>query len=261
MSELIRTAAEIDVWGTILYVEVASTSVGESELNVGIDELKTFVHKVDAIFSPFKSDSEVSRIRRKEISIEAASPEMQEIWQLCLRAKELTNGAFDPWAVKKGFDPSGYVKGWAADRCIEILRKLGAEHIQINAAGDLSLFGGSEPGKPWSIGVRDPENKFKVVKVFEIQSGAIATSGQYEIGAHIINPRDGMVAIGAASATVMGPDGGLADALATALMVDGKDGAALFMQPELKEYSAWVIERESGTGRVSDQAWSIPLER
>jgi hypothetical protein len=44
-------------------------------------------------------------------------------------------------------------------------------------------------------------------------------------------------------------------------MVDGKDGAALFMQPELKEYSAWVIERESGTGTASDQAWSIPLER
>ena len=255
MSELTRVAAEIDVWGTILYVEAASTTSDEAELNVGIEELKRYVHKVDAIFSPFKSESEVSRIRRKELSVEESSPEMQEIWQLCLVAKELTQGAFDPWAVKKGFDPSGYVKGWAADHCVAILKSHGAEHVQINAAGDLSLLGGSEPGAPWSIGIRDPENKFKIVKVFELVSGAIATSGQYEIGAHIINPRDGMIAIGAASATVMGPDGGLADALATALMVDGKDGAAIFNKPELKDYSAWIIERHSET------AWFIPLER
>jgi len=255
MSELTRVAAEIDVWGTILYVEAASTTVDEAELNVGIEEVKRYVHKIDTIFSPFKTDSEVSRIRRKEITVEESSPEMQEIWRLCLTAKELTNGAFDPWAVKKGFDPSGYVKGWAADHCVNILKTNGAEHVQINAAGDLSLLGGSEPGQPWSIGIRDPENKFKVVKVFEMVTGAIATSGQYEIGAHIINPRDGMIAIGAASATVMGPDGGLADALATALMVDGKDGAAIFTKPELKEYSAWIIERHS------DTAWFIPLER
>ncbi len=255
MSDLVRVAAEIDVWGTILYVEAASSTASEAELNAGIAELTEYVKEIDRIFSPFKSDSEVSKLRRKEITIEAASPMMQEIWQLCLRAKDLTNGAFDPWAVKKGFDPSGYVKGWAADHCIEILKSHGAVHIQINAAGDLSLAGGVEPGTPWSIGIRSPENKFKVVKVFEITDGAIATSGQYEIGAHIINPRDGMVAIGANSATVMGPDGGLADALATALMVDGKDGAAIFMKPELKEYSAWIIERHS------DTAWLIPLER
>ena len=65
MSELTRVAAEIDVWGTILYVEVASTSVDEAELNVGIEEVKRYVHKIDTIFSPFKTESEVSRIRRK----------------------------------------------------------------------------------------------------------------------------------------------------------------------------------------------------
>ena len=43
-----------------------------------------------------------------------------------------------------------------------------------------------------------------------------------------------------------GPDGGLTDALATALMVAGEDGAGWFAQPELAEYSAWVIDRHSG---------------
>ena len=61
----------------------------------------------------------------------------------------------------------------------------------------------------------------------------------------------GVIAIGARSATVIGPDGGLADALATSLVVAGQDGAAIFMKPELSEYRVWVIPRNE------DIAWSI----
>jgi thiamine biosynthesis lipoprotein ApbE len=50
----------------------------------------------------------------------------------------------------------------------------------------------------------------------------------------------------ARSATVIGPDGGLADAIATALMVTGDDGANLFGQVELAQYSAWCIDRHDG---------------
>jgi len=90
-----------------------------------------------------------------------------------------------------------------------------------------------------------------VLRIFEINDGAIATSGTYERGAHIFDPANGTIAIGAKSATVLGPDGGLTDALATALMVAGEDGAGWFAQPELSEYSAWVIDRHSGG------AWGI----
>ena len=131
------------------------------------------------------------------------------------------------------------------------MKSHGAESIQINAAGDLALAGGFEDGKPWSIGVRSPENKFEVLKVFEIFDGAIATSGTYEIGAHIKDPHTGLIAIGARSATVIGPDGGLADALATSLVVTGREGAAIFMKPELADYKVWVIDRNE------DTAWTI----
>jgi len=242
-----QVQAEIDTWGTILFVDASSTQVDEAALNAGIDEVKNYVKLIDELFSPFKETSDVSKLRRKEITIEQASMLVQEIWQLCERAKELTRGSFDPWAVKKGFDPSGYVKGWAADNCIKILKKHGAENIQINAAGDISVAGGLGDGKPWAIGIRDPDNKFQVVKVFEVSDGAIATSGTYEIGSHITDPHTGLIAIGALSATVIGPDGGLADALATALIVDGQEGAELFTQPELADYSAWVINRHDKT--------------
>ena len=150
-----------------------------------------------------------------------------------------------------GFDPSGLVKGWAADNCAEILLAGGAEHIQVNAAGDLALRGGFTPERPWSIGVVNPDNRLEILQTFEIIDGAIATSGTYERGAHINDPCTGMIAIGAKSATVIGPDGAIADALATALMVAGRDGAVWFTTPELSEYSAWVIDRHEKV------AWSI----
>ena len=251
MNEIVRTTAEIDVWGTILFIEVASTKVGLDELNAGLAEVTEYVKVIDQEFSTYKPDSQVSKIRRGELKIQDASAQMQEVWHLCEVARDLTDGSFDPWVVKGGYDPSGYVKGWAADNCVAILKAHGAENIQVNAAGDLSLAGGFENGKPWSIGVRSPENRFEVVKVFEIFDGAIATSGTYEIGAHIKDPHTGLIAIGARSATVLGPDGGLADALATALVVAGQDGAAIFSKPELADYRVWVIPRNE------DIAWSI----
>jgi len=165
---------------------------------------------------------------------------------------ELTDGAFNPWI--KGFDPSGLVKGWAAQKCGEIFEKYGVENSLVNAAGDLALRGGLLTGgevTPWEIGIRNPEIKDEIVESFKINTGAIATSGSYEKGAHIYDPFTNLIAIGARSATVIGPDAAIADALATALMVSGKDGANWFSKAELNSYSVFVIDRNS------DESWSI----
>ena len=242
--------AEIEAWGTILFIDVASSTASEDELHVGIEECRQYFYFIDEVFSTYKPNSEVSRLRRGELTLEECCSELQEVWALCAYAKEVSDGYFDPWCLDGGFDPSGYVKGWAADRAIEKLKAVGGENIQINCAGDLSLAGGFEDEKPWSIGIRHPEDKDQIVKVYEIMDGAIATSGTYERGAHIRDPHTGMIAIGARSATVLGPDGGLADALATALVVAGRDGAYLFSKPELADYNCWVIDRHE------DISWS-----
>jgi thiamine biosynthesis lipoprotein len=242
-----RTQHEIEVWGTVLFIDVTS----EFEIEPAIIELTEYVNHVDEVFSTYKTNSTISQLRRGEIEIDICSPEVIEVWNICAYIKDLTEGAFDPWAVDGGFDPSGLVKGWAADKCADRLAKAGAKHIQINAAGDLSLRGGFTPEKPWSIGVVNPDNRLEILQAFEIQDGAIATSGTHERGAHIKDPYTGMIAIGAKSATVIGPDGAIADALATALMVSGRDGAVWFTTPELSEYSAWVIDRHENV------AWSI----
>jgi len=250
--------AEIEVWGTVLFVDAASVNgVDEEALQAGIDKVREFVIHVDDVFSTYKADSVVSKLRRNEISIESTSEEVKDVWNRCAFAREITEGAFDPWAVEGGFDPSGLVKGWAADKCAEIMLESGAKHVQINAAGDLTLRGGHFDGEsviPWSIGVVNPQNRQEIVQVFNIVDGSIATSGTYERGAHILDPHTGLIAIGARSATVVGPDGGLTDALATALMVEGRDGAIWFSHPDLAEYSAWVVDRHE------DVAWSVGPE-
>jgi len=242
-----RTQHEIEVWGTVVFIDVTSSV----DMEPAIAQVIQYVRQVDEIFSTYQENSIISRLRRGEVAIGNCPPEVIEVWNLCAFVKELTQGAFDPWAIKGGFDPSGLVKGWAADNCAEILLEAGAEHVQVNAAGDLSLRGGFMPEQPWSIGVVNPDNRLEILQTFEITDGAIATSGTYERGAHISDPHTGMIAIGAKSATVIGPNGAIADALATALMVAGRDGGIWFTTPELSSYSAWVIDRHENV------AWSI----
>ena len=244
---------QFPVWGTIVDVDIASSVVSEDGLNQGMQQVIDFCKQVDTNFSTYIDTSWVTRLRTNKVEISSCPPLVQEVWELCLQAKHLTDGAFDPWAVEGGFDPSGLVKGWAADKCADMLVSLGIEHVQVNAAGDLTLRGGFYDGvdKPWSIGVINPDNKKEVVKVFAIIDGAIATSGAYERGAHISDPHTGMIAIGAKSATVVGPDGWLCDAMATAVMVGGTDSAKWFSQAELHGYQVFAIDRHE------QSAWEI----
>jgi thiamine biosynthesis lipoprotein len=247
---------QFPVWGTIVDVECYSQFVSDADLFAAMKEISDFCQLVDENFSTYKDGSWVTRLRQGKVVIENCPDDVIEVWDLCAQAKWLSDGAFDPWAVEGGFDPSGLVKGWAADKCATILVAVGAEHVQVNAAGDIALRGGwfdstVEQVKPWSIGVVNPDNRLEVVKIYEITDGAIATSGTYERGAHIHDPQTGLIAIGAKSATVVGPEGWLCDAMATAVIVGGTDSAKWFGQPELQGYQVF------GVNRHEDSAWEI----
>ncbi len=237
-------------------VDCYSQSVGGADLDRAMDSVISMCEDVDRDFSTYKEESWVTRLRRGKVAIQDCPDDVQAVWELCLRAKDLSDGAFDPWAVDGGFDPSGLVKGWAADKSADILVAAGVQHCQVNAAGDLALRGGwfdSAAGvvKPWSIGVVNPDNRAEIVKVYELTDGAIATSGTYERGAHIHDPSNGLIAIGAKSATVVGQQGWLCDAMATAVMVGGQDSAKWFGQPELARYQVFAVNRHEQT------AWQI----
>ena len=245
---------QVETWGTVILNELSSQKVDEEKLLLAAKEAESFLLKVDALFSTYREDSQVSALRAGELDIKDADILVRQVWERCLQARELTGGAFDPWKVEGGFDPSGFVKGWAADKCGEIFEKYGVENSLVNAAGDISVRGGlldEDVVGPWPLQIRNPEKFDEVVKDVPLNNGAIATSGVGEKGSHIKDPFTGLIAIGALSATVVGPDGGMAEALATALVVLGKDGAALFERAELADYWAFVIDRHS------DTSWSV----
>ena len=141
-------------------------------------------------------------------------------------------------------DPTGLVKGWAADWALDELRAVGVRAAMVSAGGDLATFGGPEQASPWRIGVRDPWAIDKIACVLE-SPGAVATSGCYERGSHVIDPRTGRAEARCESATVTGPDLWLADALATGLLVAGEAGLALIEAVE--GYEACII---SGDGSM-----------
>jgi thiamine biosynthesis lipoprotein len=250
----VRLERLVETWGTVVVIDATSSGLDEIALASAVDEVEEFFYQVDRDFSTYKSDSQVSRLRRGEMKIEDASEYVQQVWELCEFSRELTLGAFDPWKAEGGFDPSGLVKGWAAEVGAQMLVSAGCENVLINASGDIVLRGGqpTDTGavEPWNIGIANPDDTEKFVKIFDVVDGSVATSGDYEKGAHIIDPHTGLIAIGARSATVIGPDGALCDALATALMVDGVDAQKWIGRPELSEYSFWTINRHDGT------AWS-----
>jgi thiamine biosynthesis lipoprotein len=240
----------VETWGTVVVIEATSSGLDEIAVSAAVDAVEQYFYQVDRDFSTYKSESQVSRIRRGELSIEDASEYVQQVWVLCEFSRELTLGAFDSWKAEGGFDPSGLVKGWAAEVGAQMLVEAGVEKVLINASGDIVLRGGKPEGGPWSIGIASPDDVAKYVKFFDVVDGSVATSGDYEKGAHIIDPRTRLIAIGARSASVIGPDGAICDALATALMVDGVDAQKWIGRAELAEYSFWTINRHDGT------AWS-----
>jgi len=247
----VRIERLVQTWGTVVVIEATSLALDEVAVSAAVDEVEEFFFQVDRDFSTYRENSQVSRIRRGELKIEDASEYVQQVWALCEFSRELTLGAFDPWKAEGGFDPSGLVKGWAAEVGAQMLVEAGAESVLINASGDIVLRGGKPEGGPWNIGIASPEDVEKYVRFFDVVDGSVATSGDYEKGAHIVDPHTGLIAIGARSSTVIGPDGAICDALATALMVDGVDSQKWIGRAELAEYSFWTINRHDGT------AWSF----
>jgi thiamine biosynthesis lipoprotein len=185
------------------------------------------LHRADAVFSTWQPDSPMSRLRRGELSVGEAPREIADVLDLCTKAKGMSGGWFDPWRMPGGVDPTGLVKGWAAQRAADVLRDAGAAAAMVNAAGDIVTFGEPEPGRAWQLGIRDPREPDRIGWVVAMRDGAVATSAAYERGDHVLDPHTGAPARAALSATVTGPDLALADALATGLFAAGVAGLPL----------------------------------
>jgi thiamine biosynthesis lipoprotein len=188
-----------------------------------LDEAYRELAAMDALFSPFRHDSEVSRINRGDLLTRAANPLVRDVLGLCDLYGLATGGCFSAWPDGR-LDPCGLVKAWAVDRACAILERQGARDYLVDAGGDVVARGRPAAGARWRIGIRHPVERDRVARVVIASDLCVATSGTYERGPHIVDPRSGRAAAELTSLTVVGPDIVEADAWATAAFVMGADG-------------------------------------
>lgn len=96
------------------------------------DAVFAWLREVDARFSPFKEDSEVSRYDRGELSTAELSADLHEILALCEHYRQATGGAFDVRLPGRRLDPCAVVKGWSVQRAADLLASAGATRFVLN---------------------------------------------------------------------------------------------------------------------------------
>lgn len=199
------------------------------------------LHAIDETFSTYLDGSWVSRLMRGEVPLDDCPRQVRDVVRLASRLADVTDGYFTPyWQRLAAPDPTGLVKGWAAQQAADVLLAHDLRHHVVNAAGDLAIAGSAAPDTPdlpWRVGISAPDTSRMLAGAVELRSGtrwAVATSGPAELGAHVVDPHTGLFPSSVASATTVvevGPRhreaGAVTDACATALVAAGDRATAL----------------------------------
>lgn len=143
----------------------------------------------------------------------------------------------------------GIGKGYAAEMGKRLLQQRGVKSGVVNASGDLSVWGSQADGKPWTIGIANPDHARLPFSYLNITDTAVATSGNYEkyvmIGgkrySHTINPKTGMPVSGIKSVTIICPNAEIADAMATPVSIMGIP-AALDLINQIGQVECIIID-------------------
>ncbi len=211
---------------------------------------------VDAVFSTYRPDSVVRRLDRGEIGLADCPPEVREVLDLGAAAERDSGGAFSVYRSgpdgRPALDPSGVVKGWAAERAAGPLRTLVDTDFCLSAGGDLLCRTLGPDAAPWRIGIEDPHDPRRLIAVVPIATGAVATSGTAHRGAHLVDARIGRPPEeGVASVTVVADSLTDADIDATAAYAQGR-GAAEWLSGRLGRTGLVVWANGSTTAVPAD---------
>ncbi len=224
------------IMGMPVIVDVRDEDVDQNVLERMFDWLRV----VDATFSTYKEDSEISRLNRGELTVAAAHPDVRDVLDRCEALRIETDGYFDVRAAAVDvIDPSGLVKGWAVDRAASMLDRAGVRNYAVNVAGDMRLRGRAVPEPCWSVGIQHPLEPNSIAAVVEANDLAVATSGAYARGEHVLDPHTRRPPAGVLSVTIAGPELVTADAYATAAFAMGEAG--IHWTARLRGYEAMTI--------------------
>ena len=229
--------------GTVFSFDVRDSGFPQEELSRVID----WLHWVDLTFSTYRADSQLNRLGRGELRLTDCHRDMRGVLDCCEEMQRLSRGYFS--VMPRGrLDPSGFVKGWAVERASAALAAAGAANHVINGGGDVRARGERRPGEPWRIGIVDPREALSIVTAVCTRDLAIATSGSYERGEHVVDPFTGRPATELTSLTILGRDLGTADAVATAGIAMGHLARAWL--EGIRDHEGLAIRRDGTTWRT-----------
>ena len=175
------------------------------------------------------------------------------------RAVELDSAAGTVRLPRRGMelDFGAIAKGYAVDRGVQAMRAAGVTRGMVDLGGNVRVFGPAPHEDAWRLGVRDPRETEQMLGVVRLDSGAVATSGDYEQFfvhqgvrySHIFDPRTGWPARGVAGTTVFAPEAIATDALSTSLFILGPD-AGCRLARELGVQAVWVLDPGDAPGEA-----------
>jgi thiamine biosynthesis lipoprotein len=224
-------------------------------------EVMATLREVDAVFSTWQPDTQVSRLGRGEIILDDCPPEVAEVLALGEQAERDSQGAF---SVRRAgsdgtvvLDPAGVVKGWAAERAADHLRVLEATDFCLSAGGDLVCRTLEPAAPPWRIGIEHPLDPTRLIAVVSVSTGAVATSGTAHRGLHLVDGRTARPPTGVASVTVVTASLTWADIDATAAYAHGQHAAEwLRTRPGRTGLVVWA----DGSTTIVDGAATLPID-
>lgn len=234
VGELPRRSFVAQVMGLPVSVHVRGPQATSPAVAAQVERLFDDLRADEAMFSIWRPDSPVSRIRDGRDRLADALPRIRQVAGLCELAGQRTGGAFSAWLPgpdgRLAFQPTGLVKGWAVEQAFAgltgRLRAHGRHDVLVNAGGDIAMQCARTDTPDWTIAIEDPRDRSRLLRSVRLRTGAVATSGTAARGQHIVDPVTGRPASGLLSATVIGPELTWADVYATAAFVKGPTAVA-----------------------------------
>ena len=245
---------------TIAFVRDSFDEILADVLNQIVNEIDKYLQNVEEKFSPFLSESLVSRHTDigEELQDDFFDIEYQEVYSRSIIAKKETHGLFDPFFDGK-YNPTGFVKGWAIENAfMKYIKPLIDNNIleagAINGAGDMQVGTRLDSSFSWKIGIENPEDKEKIIAKYSIKNGAVATSGLSKRGRHIKSDND----INHIQVTVVGTYLSEVDVLATAGVVANEK---IWREIVENKLLTGILLTKEGIKRVFEEGKIMDVER
>lgn len=256
--------------GTTFTVDVRDGAAAGVDLIWAVHGALDALHDADRRLSPRRSCSIVSQFRSGARSLEQCPADMVSLVLRCAELHERTDGWFDPWAMAGGFNPSAFIRGWAATQALRELGRRGARHARVDAGGDVAVMGsadgtddGTEDGPGWLIEVDDPFRPGRLLAAVRGSDLGVASSGPFQTDLQAVarpgtvGPRRSAPAVGVA-AIVVARDLAVASACSTAAAAQGPQALRwLDRDPLLTAMLITANGQSLRTGNWPD-AWAGP---